>query len=256
MNNLIVINFTYNIILTFFTMKKLFLIISLLYAGSSILFSQSNIGIVLGGGVSDFRIKTDSTEIDKIMNTEDLNFRLMYQAGFNFENVLIERQLYLQFSFHAGSSGFSSHNDSLGMYFHTIHIPLEMKYKHFFNKRGEGYVFGSAGPYVAISYKGIQYDFEEIDNFIEDTDATFDMYNPKIKLGKSETDDIMAFDYGINIGAGFGYANFQIAYNFGLGLANMIPTEQLEPLEGEEPFTLKLKNSFHSVTLGFFFSNK
>ncbi|MCF6366904.1 MAG: PorT family protein [Bacteroidales bacterium] len=214
--------------------------------------SQSNIGIIIGGGVSDFRIRTDSIAGDKILNKEDLNFRIMYQAGFNFENILIERQLYLQFGLQARSSGYSSHNDSIGMYFHTIHIPLEIKYKYFFDRRGEGYVYGSAGPYASASYRGIQYNYEAVDNFLADTNGNLEMYNPRIKLGKSSSDDIMAFDYGVNAGFGFGYSNFQIGYNFGLGFANMVP----KALSEAESSKLLLRNGYHSVTLGFYFSNK
>lgn len=213
--------------------------------------AQSNIGIIIGGGVSDFRIKTDSIESDLIDNKEELNFRLMYQAGFNFENVIIERQLYLQFGLHVKSSGYSAHNDSLGMYFHNIHIPLELKYKYFFDKRGESYVYATAGPYFAASYKGIKYDKYAVDDFLNDTTGTIEMYNPVIKLGKSDTDDIMAFDYGVNLGLGFGYSYFQIGYNYGLGLANMFPSAWVESSE-EKPL---LRTGYHSITLGFYFSN-
>ena len=118
-------------------MKKYFLIFSTAILMSFSAMSQSNIGIIVGGGISDFRIRTDSTDFDKDMNTGEYNFRLMYQGGFNFENIIKERQLYLQFGLHIKSSGFSAHNDSIGMYFHTIHIPLEMKYKYFFDPKGQ-----------------------------------------------------------------------------------------------------------------------
>ncbi len=239
-----------------FKMEKHLLILSIAILMSLSVTSQSNIGIIMGGGVSDFRIKTDSVELDKEINKEELNFRLIYQAGFNFENIIIERQLYLQFGLHVKSSGFSAHNDSVGNYFHNIHIPLEIKYKYFFDKRGDAYLYASGGPYFAASFRGIQYDKYAVDYFLDDTEGYIDMYNPILKLGKSDTDDIMAFDYGVNLGVGFGYSNFQIGYNFGLGIANMIPKAWLETEEGEESSTFILRNGYHSVTLGFYFSNE
>ena len=134
-----------------------------------------------------------------------------------------------------------------------------MKYKYFFDRRGEGYIYGSAGPYVSASYRGIQYDYAAVDNFLEDTSGNIEnseMYNPRIKLGKSDTDDIMAFDYGVNVGFGFGYSNFQMGYNFGLGLANMVPKALLEVEDGVDPIKYLLRNGYHSVTVGFYFSNK
>ena len=127
---------------------------------------------------------------------------------------------------------------------------------YFFDKRGDAYLYASGGPYFAASFRGIQYDKYAVDYFLDDTDGYIDMYNPILKLGKSDTDDIMAFDYGVNIGVGFGYSNFQIGYNFGLGIANMIPKAWLETEEGEESSTFILRNGYHSVTLGFYFSNE
>ncbi len=236
-------------------MKKiLFLILITLMINPSV-YSQNNIGIFIGGGVSDMRFRTDSVEDDKEFNKEELNFRKIYHAGFNFENVLIERMLYLQFGIHARSSGFSAHDDSVGMYFHNIHIPLEIKYKYFFNKRGEGYLYASGGPYVSAAYRGIQYDQEAVDYFMDDTDGSYEMYNPRLKLGKSEEDDIEPIDFGINIGLGFGYSHLQIGYNFGLGFSNVIPSEFLELEPGEDPYKFKLLNGYHTLTVGFYFSN-
>jgi len=231
-------------------MKKILFLILITSMIIPSVYSQNNIGIFIGGGFSDIRIRTDTVKsVDKEINKEFFNYRMIYHAGFNFENVLIERLLYLQFGIHAKSSGYSAFNDSVGMFFHNIHIPLEIKYKYFFNKRGEGYLFASGGPYVSAAYRGIKYDQEMIDNFLEDTDGSFEMYNPRIKLGKSEEDEIEPIDYGINIGLGFGYSHLQIGYNFGLGLSNVFPAE----LDDGEKFLVR--HGYHTLTVGFYFSN-
>lgn len=229
------------------------IIVSLIIIPS--VYSQNNIGIFIGGGYSDLRLRTDSIDFDKDINKEEFNYRPIYHAGFNFESVLIERLLYLQFGVHARGSGYSAYHDSVGMYMHNIHIPLEIKYKYFFNKRGETYIYASGGPYVSAAYKGIKYDLYAIDRFLEDKEGSFEMYNPKLKLGKSLEDDIEPIDYGINVGLGFGYSHLQIGYNFGFGLSNVIPSEWIEPLEGEEPEKFIFRNGYHSITVGFYFSN-
>ncbi len=236
-------------------MKRVLLIIlvSLIIAPS--VYSQNNIGIFIGGGFSDFRIKTDERDSDKEFNKEELKFGKIYHAGFNFENVLIERLLYLQFGIHARSSGYSAHNDSVMMLLHNVHIPLEIKYKYFFNKRGETYIYASAGPYISAAYRGIKYDQESIDRFLNDTEGNFEMYNPKIKLGKSIDDDLEPIDYGFNAGVGFGYSYLQIGYNFGFGISNIIPSELNEPIDGEEESTFILRNAYHTVTIAFYFTN-
>ena len=236
-------------------MKKILLIILVSLMIIPSIYSQNNIGIFIGGGFSDFRLKTDERDLDKDFNKEELNFAKAYHAGFNFENVLIERLLYLQFGIHARSSGYSAHNDSVMMFLHNVHIPLELKYKYFFNKRGESYLYVSGGPYISVAYKGLKYDQESIDRFLEDTEGYYEMYNPKIKLGKSIEDDIDPIDYGVNAGLGFGYSNLQIGYNFGFGISNIVPSEINEPVDGEEESTFILRNGYHTLTLGFYFSN-
>jgi hypothetical protein len=229
-------------------MKKILLITFFAMALPLIGFSQ-NIGIFIGGGFSDMRFRTDSTEIDKEINKEDLRFRKIYHAGINFENTLIEKQLYLQLGIHARLSGFSGQDDSVGMYSHNIHVPIELKYKYYFDKRGESYLYVSGGPYFSLAYKGIQYDKYEQKSFLED-DGSSEMSNPVIKYGKSLEDDIQPFDYGVNIGLGYGYNYLQIGYNFGLGFANVFPSEWLT--DGEK---FKFLNSYHSFTIAFYFSN-
>ncbi len=138
-------------------MKKIFTITGFIIFSFTTVFAQSNIGIFVGGGVSDMRMITDDASFDKVIN-KDMTFKPGYYGGFNFENILIERMLYLQFGLQAASRGFSSDNDSVGYFIHNAYIPLEVKYKYFFSKRGEGYVFASAGPYVSASYKGTKTD--------------------------------------------------------------------------------------------------
>jgi hypothetical protein len=235
-------------------MKKSVLVLILTGFGYLFMNGQSNIGIFIGGGWTEMRIKTDSIEFNKDFNKKELQLAYAYHGGFNFENVLVERKLYLMFGLQAKSSGYSAHHDSILFFIHNIHIPLEIKYKYFFSRRGESYLYASAGPYVAASYKGLNYNQIDIDTFLNDPYGFHQMSNPKIKFGKTINDNIEAIDYGINAGLGFGYDHFQIGYNFGLGLRNMIPSQFFEDY-GPDEFRDKLKNMSHTLTVGFYFSN-
>jgi hypothetical protein len=178
-------------------MKKTILLISLTFLALNILKAQNNIGIFIGGGFTDLRFITDSAKLNKDINKTEFKITKAYHAGFNFENILIERKLYLMLGIHAESSGYSSHNDSILFFIHNIHLPLEVKYKYFFSKRGESYVYVSGGPYVATAYKGIKYNQFEIDDFLNDAFGNTAMTSPKIKFGKMIEDDIETMISGL-----------------------------------------------------------
>lgn len=235
-------------------MKRIFVVLTFLFLSFTLLNAQSNIGIFIGGGVSDMRMITDDKSFNNTIN-KDMKFLPGYYGGFNFENILAKRKLYLQFGLQVSSRGFSTDNDSIKYFIHQAYIPLEMKYKYFFSKRGEGYVFASAGPYAAANYKGKKTDVALSEAASADTTGTI-TFSPEIKFGKLISDDFVPFDFGVNISIGYGYSHIQIAYNFSLGLKNLYPDEVINSfVEAGEPVS-KLKNMNHSITLGFYFTNK
>ncbi len=236
-------------------MKKQILATIILLIITISVFSQSNIGIIVGGGIFDMRFKTTDKELNDLKKDE-FNIRFGYHAGFNFENVIIKRQLYLQFGLHARSAGYSSRHDSVGMILHAAHIPIEIKYKYFLDRRGESYIYVSGGPYASANYRGFKYDVSERDRFLDDNSGTSVMTNPKVNFGKKADSDIETFDFGVNLGLGFGYSNFQLGYNFGLGLKNAIPKELLKVEDGYEDIHPTFKHSYHTLTVGYYFSNK
>ncbi len=234
-------------------MKRIFTIFGLLIFFFTAINAQNNIGIFVGGGVSDMRMITDDASFDKVIN-ENMTFMPGYYGGINFENILLERQLYLQFGLQANSRGFSADNDSVTYFIHNAYIPLEVKYKYFFSKRGEGYVFASAGPYVSASYKGTKSDIAAEEAAAADTTGLI-TFSPEMKFGKLASDDMEPIDFGINASVGYGYSHIQIAYNFSMGLRNMFPSQMFEDEETGADIP-KLKNMSHSITVGFYFSNK
>jgi len=234
-------------------MKKVLVIISFFIFSFTAINAQNNIGIFVGGGVSDMRMITDDASFNKVIN-KDMTFMPGYYGGFNFENILLERQLYLQFGLQANSRGYSAENDSVTFFIHNAYIPLEIKYKYFFSKRGEGYAFASAGPYVSASYKGTKTDIAMQEAAAADTTGLI-TFSPEMKFGKLASDDMEPIDYGINASVGYGYSHLQVAYNFSMGLRNMFPSQLFKDAE-EGTFIPKLKNMNHSITVGFYFTNK
>ena len=234
-------------------MKRILLLFGIFTLSLTSINAQSNIGIFAGAGVSDMRFITDDVSFNKIIN-KDMTFKPGYYGGFNFENVLMEKQLYLQFGLQAASRGYKAFNDSVSFFIHAAYIPLEIKYKYFFSKRGEAYVFASAGPYVSASYKGTKKDIALQEKANADTTGTI-TFSPEMKFGKLGSYDMEPIDFGINASVGYGYSHLQIAYNFSLGLRNMIPSQTFKDYEAGE-FIPKLKNMNHSITVGFYFTNK
>ncbi|NOZ33857.1 MAG: outer membrane beta-barrel protein [Chlorobi bacterium] len=235
-------------------MKKYFILSGFIFITAGFINSQNNIGIFVGGGISDMRMITDDAAYNKEINKE-MTFLPEYYGGFNFENIIIEKQLYFQFGLQAISRGFSADNDSVRYLIHNAYIPLELKYKYFFSKRGEAYVFASAGPYVAASYKGIKKDIVAEEAAAADTTGTI-TFSSEMKFGKLSSDDFEPIDFGINTSLGFGYSHVQIAYNLSFGLRNMVPSQLVSDIESAGEIAPKMKYINHSITIGFYFTNK
>ncbi|RLD50271.1 MAG: hypothetical protein DRI94_09070 [Bacteroidetes bacterium] len=233
-------------------MKKLFLFIAIILFTGNLINAQNNIGFFVGGGISDMRMVDSTKSLTKEINKE-MQFSPSYYGGINFENIIIERQLYLLFGLQAISRGYKADNDSVSFFIHNAYIPLEIKYKYFFSKRGEGNVFVSAGPYVAASYKGTKKNIAFQEAVAADTTGLLS-FSPEMKFGKLGSDDTEAIDYGVNASIGFGYSHLQVAYNFSMGLHNMIPSQTFKDTPSNV-FVPKLKHMNHSITVGFYFTN-
>jgi len=234
-------------------MKRFFTIIGFFIFSFTAVYAQNNIGIFVGGGVSNMRMISDDASFNEVIY-KDMTFMPAYYGGVNFENILLERQLYLQFGLQANSRGFSANNDSVTYFIHNIYIPLEIKYKYFFSRRGESYAFASAGPYVSASYKGTKSDIAAEEAAAVDTTGLI-TFSKEMKFGKLASDDLEPIDFGIHASVGYGYSYIQIAYNFSMGLRNMFPSLLFADEENGADIP-KLKNMSHSITVGFYFTNK
>jgi len=90
-----------------------------------------------------------------------------------------------------------------------VEIPVNGLYK---IKLGSKKILLFLGPYIAYAIGG--------------------SYNPSfeynragdIKFGSGENDDLKRLDFGLNLGSGIEFNNFQISAQYGLGLANLSPS--------------------------------
>jgi len=205
-------------------MKKFVFILSTM----SIIFlnrlDAQNVGITAGAAFAKMEfVSSDGTISDNLKTNPT------YRAGVEFENTLIKKTLYLQFSLLAAGKGVQSNDESIKYMLHYVEIPLQLKYKYNFNKRKHIGVFAAFGGYIAGGYAGKDRD----DN--------------KIVFGKEETkSDFKPLDFGIIPGAGFFAGPFQIAYNFDYGLANI----------SNSTTGRTIKHRVHSISLNYFFGKE
>ena len=242
-------------------MKK-FLIINvfIILFGSGVL-AQSNFGIFVGGGYSYANVNFESSVsgVSAIILNIGGAFEPSYHAGINFENVIIEKMLYFQLGLHGMSKGYK-YSDNFFLIAHSAHIPLDIKYKYFFNKRGEAFIYSSIGAYVSASYSGIKYIKFDIDFFIDDNTGEYEMENPRIKFGKvleDESADMSTFDYGLNFGTGVGlFGHLQIGFNYGIGFP-VFEADGYDLDFDEENDTFNYyKHRYLTMTVAYYFSNQ
>jgi len=91
---------------------------------------------------------------------------------------------------------------------YNLNIPLNLKA--YVNAGSSARVYFSAGPYIGIALSG-----KSKSTFNGTTDTE------DLEIGSADTDDIKAFDFGLQAGAGIEISSFQIGVTYGLGLANI-----------------------------------
>ncbi len=220
-------------------MRKLAFIIVFSFALTFGTYAQ-NIGITAGGGTSFVFWKSDDAEINKTIN-DGFTPVYAYNGGFSFENGLIEKQLYLQLGLFAMKKGYSYKDEDSdfeeGMDLHYFHIPLELKYKFFFDS-DEQFSFNiGAGGYFGGGFGGKKWYTGSED------DPDFD---PAVKYGKTEDQDMRDMDWGLQFRGELGLANFRLGYDYVLGLANanlMFPED------------FQMSHRAHQIYLAYFFTN-
>jgi hypothetical protein len=120
------------------------------------------------------------------------------------------------------------YNTTVSMYY--LDIPIVAK--GYFNIKGFD-VYGILGPYLGYGLSGkVSSDSEE-------------MGDEDISFGTSTDDDFKPLDYGLLIGAGMQFNNFEIGLSYSLGLANISIYEDDD---------LRVANNVISLTAGYKFN--
>ena len=167
--------------------------------------------------------------------------------------------LYYQIGIH-GMSKVYKYSDDLFMIAHSIHIPVEIKYKYFFNKRKQAFIYSSLGPYVSASYTGIKYNKFDADLFIDDNTGDYEMENPRVKFGKvleDESADMSTFDLGLNASSGIGFlGHIQIGFNYGYGFPVFAVDAYDVDNNGNNETFYYYKHTYLTMNLSYYFSNK
>ncbi len=220
-------------------MKKLFFTLLLAVTLSATAYSQ-NIGIIAGGGTSFMFWKSTDAEENKTINDGFLPI-YSYNAGFSFENGLIDKKLYLQFGLFAMRKGYDYKEEVTGyemfMHMHYFHLPLELKYKFFFDADEEFSFNIGAGGYFGGGFGGTK-GFTGSD--------LIPGFDPKVEFGKTSGEDMRDIDYGLQFRGEMGLSNFRLGYCYGLGLANA---------NLQNPDAVKETHRYHQLYIGYYFSN-
>jgi len=114
-----------------------------------------------------------------------------------------------------------------------IELPLNVVYQ---TTMSSGSFFAGAGPSLSYGISGKA-----------SVKASGQELSDKVHFGNSDEDDFKAFDFGINILAGYqSNQNIFIALNYNAGLSNILPGS---------PSDVTLKNGYFGIRIGYLLSN-
>lgn len=206
--------------------------------------AAQNIGLVAGGGTSDIIYKTDNSDFNTRENENRVPI-FSYLGGLSFESSLVPKKLYLQFGLYSMQKGYD-YKDEDGyeewIHAHFFHLPLELKYKFFFDDMEE-YSFNiAAGGYFGGGFAGKHSDT----GFHDDS---------QIEFGKTSGEDMYQMDWGLNFRAEIGLSKVRLGYNYGLGLAdaNLLDEDEIAASGFE---SMKEAHQYHQIYLAFYFTNE
>lgn len=117
-----------------------------------------------------------------------------------------------------------------------LEIPMNAIYK---INLGGAKLLVSAGPYVGYALSGKH----------KGTEKGYDFDN-SIKIGNSDTDDMKALDYGLNIGAGVEIKQMTIGVQYGFGLANIATYHDIKA------YGSKISGKGIGISVGYKFGSK
>jgi hypothetical protein len=198
--------------------SRLLLTASLIFAATTV-FSQVKIGPALGINFANSSVKFDGEKINttgvtlfhwgaiaEISIAENFAFQpgLLYSSkGFKMKEVAPELQ-----------------GVSVTRKVNYLDIPLNFMYKVNMGQKSNFIVL--AGPYLSYGLSGTSKVGGDLGGFGSIGSSQ------DIKFGSGDDAEAKRFDFGLNGGAGFQFGKFQITAQYGLGLYNTTPIEDVK----------------------------
>lgn len=187
-------------------MKKTFAM--LLFAGMILGYqaqAQMTFGVKAGLNLANVSAKVlgEDWETDGVMG---------YHIG-GFMEMELTKELYFQPGLLVSQKGYGySFDFGLGSVDATVkpvflEIPLNVGYR-YHEKRADWSLVGQAGPYLGYAFMGKK----KADSESED-----------IKFGSDSESDMKPLDFGLNFALGFEYNQLFGMFNYGFGMANLVP---------------------------------
>jgi hypothetical protein len=120
-----------------------------------------------------------------------------------------------------------------------VQIPVNAMYKFNLGNYSKFTLF--AGPYAGLAFSGKSWEKQNINYKEEETGGD-------ITFGSGEDDLYNKFDFGLNLGIGYEYADWFIKVQYNLGLSNMLNNNNEEYSAGN-----KSQNRNIGISLGYLF---
>ncbi|MCS6820808.1 MAG: PorT family protein [Microscillaceae bacterium] len=218
-------------------MKKNLIFLALYLVIFSNANAQTRFGIRAGLNLADINGKTNGVSYNS-----DTEIRIGFHLGGIIDIALAEKS-YFQPGLLFSSKGSRAENSSPGVTTTSntnlgyLEIPLNIGYR---VNAGSNKLLLTAGPYLGLGITGTV-----------TTKVTTGNVSVKetrdVEWGNSANSTLKPLDFGVNLGIGTEFSNFQVNLQYGLGLSNNRP-------KGNSDNTSR--NSVISISLGYFFGSR
>ncbi len=210
-------------------MKNLvkFLVVVISFTVTTELFAQ-NFGIKAGVNLANMVMESDGISIfdDEIKIKAGFHIGLIAAFSINdmlsFETgLLLSTKGYRESGKLSGQGWSEEYKNKLNLLY--LDIPLNAKAS---IDLGNMKAYGTFGPYIGLGLSGKRKAEWEWTDHGESGSGS---YEDDVKFGSDkDKDDLKRFDFGLAIGGGVEISNIQVGLSYGLGLANLSPSGEID----------------------------
>ena len=215
-------------------MKKITLAALFLVAATFVVNAQTRFGIKAGLNLADANGKGDGESF-----SSDSKMRVGFHLG-GVADITFAEKFYFQPGLLFSTKGAKFETEDSGVKFTStanlgyLEVPLNVGYR---IDAGSAKINLGLGPYLGFGVAG-KFTTKVSGGGISAEESE------NVKWGNDEDSNVKPLDFGLNLGAGVEFSNFQINLQYGLGLSNNRP-------KGDSDNSLK--NSVIGISLGYFF---